>query len=215
MEPISNDKNGNSELERINETKWDIRAESFDEKRYNYFRFFQKRLIMKAHLKVGQNFLDIGCGTGWAVRYAANLVKESGKAYGIDFSSKMIEKAKMNSLNYENIYFYKTSAKNLPFENNYFNTVICTNAFHHFSKPSKALDEIFRVLRPGGNIYIMDLTADGFIMNNIDKRVRKKEPEHVKFYSTKEYQKLFKQSNLTYKTSKLFMWPMKVHIAKK
>ncbi|MEJ2251293.1 MAG: class I SAM-dependent methyltransferase [Candidatus Lokiarchaeota archaeon] len=212
------DKNEKVHIEKINEAKWNLRAEDFDEKRYGYLRFFQKHLIKKLNLTESQNFLDIGCGTGWAVRYAANIIKEGGKAYGIDFSSKMIEKAKINSLNYENLQFFKVSARKLPFEDNYFNKIICTNAFHHFPEPLEVLKEVFRVLLPGGKIFIMGPTADGFIMSRINKRVMRKEPEHVKFYSTKEYQCLFKQSHLEYETSKIFMtfmWPMKIHIAKK
>ena len=215
IESKSGNQSENTQLEKANEIEWDLRAEYFDDRKYSILRFFQKRLIKKLDLKEGQNVLDIGCGTGWAVLHIADIIKEDGKAYGIDLSSKMIEIAKMKSFNYKNVYFYKTPARSLPFENNYFDLIISTNAFHHFSEPVGVLEEVFRVLVPHGKIYILDLTADSFIMKKIEKRVKKMDPGHVKFYSTKEFQGLFEQSNLKHEKSQRFMWPMKIHIAEK
>ena len=215
IESRSNTQSEETEFEKVNEAEWDLRAGNFDDKKYGILRFFQKHIIKKLDLKEGQKFLDIGCGTGWAVLHVADIIKEDGKAYGIDLSSKMIEIAKMKTSNYKNVYFFKSSARNLPFEDNYFDLIISTNAFHHFSEPIGVLEEVFRVLVPHGKIYILDLTADSFIMKKIEKRVKKMDPGHVKFYSTKEFQGLFEQSNLKHEKSQRFMWPMKIHIAEK
>ncbi|NEO01876.1 MAG: class I SAM-dependent methyltransferase, partial [Moorea sp. SIO3I7] len=48
--------------------------------------------MSKLKLPERDSFLDVGCGTGWAVREAAKQLK-SGKACGIDISPKMIENA--------------------------------------------------------------------------------------------------------------------------
>lgn len=199
----------------LNEDKWDVRAETFDNKRFDYFRFIQKRTISLLPLKKGLSFLDIGCGTGWAVCYVASLVHGSGKFYGVDISSKMIEKAKERSSNYENTYFCKANAEILPFENDVFDLIVCTNSFHHYLNPSLALDEIYRVLKSGGRICITDITAGGLIMKMIDKQVKKKELEHVKFYSTQDYRALFAKAKLQHITSKSIMFPLKVHVAEK
>jgi ubiquinone/menaquinone biosynthesis C-methylase UbiE len=204
----------------LNEKKWDRRARDFDDKRFNYFRFMQKRLISLLDLKENQRLLDIGCGTGWAVRYAASLVKEHGEFCGIDISSKMIEKAIANSSDYKNVHFYRTGAEKLPFKNNYFDFIICSNSFHHYFSPEKVLSEVYRVLKPAGKIYILDITSDGFITRMVDRWIKKREPEHVKFYSTEEYRRLFFNARLHYLKSRLLPgrltgFPMKVHIGEK
>ena len=98
---------------------------------------------MVSILELGENpyFLDLGCGTGWAVRYAANLANGRGEFYGIDNSSKMIKKAEAGSSGHKNIHFYKANAESLPFDNNFFEFIISSNAFHHFSNPDKVLRE--------------------------------------------------------------------------
>lgn len=62
-----------SEHAELNERKWDSRAATYDEKRFDYFRYMQKRLIALIPLKENLHFLDLGCGTGWAVRHVAHL----------------------------------------------------------------------------------------------------------------------------------------------
>jgi ubiquinone/menaquinone biosynthesis C-methylase UbiE len=201
---------------QLNEKKWDLVAETYD-KLINrlWFRFTQKRVLSLLGLQDNQCFLDIGCGTGWAVHYAASLVKNNGKFYGIDISSKMIEKAEKNYSGCENTYFYKADAVALPFEGDFFNFIICTHSFHHFFSPSKVLNEVYRALKPGGKLYIMELTADGFIVKMSNKWTKKKEREFAKYYSTREYKTLFAEAKLSYITSKL-IWPLvKAHIAEK
>jgi ubiquinone/menaquinone biosynthesis C-methylase UbiE len=199
----------------LNKKKWDRRSENYDEKRFDYFRFMQKRVLYLARIKDNQHFLDIGCGTGWAVRYAAGRVKEDGKAYGIDISPGMIERAKAGSARIQNAFFFQADAEALPLDNDFFDVIICTNSFHHYPDPKQVLTEVDRVLKPGGRIYIMDFTADGVISRMVDRAFRKREPEHVKFYSTREYRQLFSGADLKYVATKTITPPMNVHIAEK
>jgi ubiquinone/menaquinone biosynthesis C-methylase UbiE len=217
MKSVKPEESKHSEL---NKEKWDGRARDFDDKRFVYFRIMQRRLISLLALKVNQRLLDMGCGTGWAVRYAASLVDQHGEFYGIDISSKMIEKAIANYSDYRNIHFYETSAEQLPFKNNYFDFIICSNSFHHYFNPDKVLAEVYRVLKPAGRIYILDITSDGFIGRMIDRWTKKREPEHVKYYSTEEYHRLFFNAGLYHLNSRLLPgrligFPMKVHIGEK
>jgi len=77
-----------------NEQKWSRRAASYDDKRFDYFRFMQKELIVSARITSPANFLDLGCGTGWAVGYVAKLLDGKGRFVGVDISEGMIKKSK-------------------------------------------------------------------------------------------------------------------------
>ena len=198
-----------------NERKWDLRAKSYDDKRFDYFRFMQKKAISQIAVKDNMVFLDLGCGTGWAVRYVSDLVKGNGKFKGIDISGGMIEMAKMNSKEYENVSFVKASAEELPFDSDYFDSILCTNSFHHYLRPQKALKEIFRVLQANGRIYILDVTSDDGFIRRINRIVQKNEKAHVSFYSTSEYKEMFTQSGLKHIKSKRLYYPLKLHIAEK
>lgn len=200
-----------------NERKWSLRAVTYDEKRYSYFRFLQKELISLTKIMPPINFLDLGCGTGWAVCYVAKMINGKGNFIGIDISKGMIEKSVNNANGLPNVNFYEASSDHLPLESNYFDTVICTNSFHHYSRPKAALNEVSRVQKSNGRIYILDVTADDFFIRWIDDKVKAKEKEHVKFYSSSEYDAMFNGARLKHVASQRMkiLYPLKVHIGEK
>ena len=129
-------------------------------------------MVVSTKLGSPANFLDLGCGTGWAVCYAATLLEGKGRLVGIDISKGMIEKAKRHALGFPTVEFLEANAENLPCKHDYFDTVICSNSFHHYLHPEQALKEVTRVLKLHGKIYILDVNADDFLIQWIDKRAR-------------------------------------------
>ncbi|MGA2615412.1 MAG: methyltransferase domain-containing protein [Spirochaetia bacterium] len=204
------------EHSRLNAEKWNRRAKTYDRRRFDFMRFMQSRTLHLIDVRKGMSFLDIGCGTGWAVRRTAQLLNGVGKFYGIDISPQMIEKANEQTLKGRNIKFKVGNAEELPFGNGTFDVVLCTNSFHHYKNPKKVLTEMARVLKSDGAVYITDLTADSLISRIIDNRQRKIEKEHVRFYGTKDYQKMFSQVGLTYIGQKtITVTLMKVHMGRR
>lgn len=204
-----------NEHDRLTQTYFDKWADTFEE-RGSIFRYFQNRVISLISFSDPSNFLDLGCGTGWAVRYVASLLKGNGHFVGIDISGKMIKRAKEIAIEMKNVNFYQANSEELPLGNNYFDNIICTLSFHHYLHPEKALSEVQRVLKPGGKIYILDITADDFFNKLIDKLIRRIQKEHVKQYSSLEYKQMFSQAGLKYERSKvILLYPVKVQIGEK
>lgn len=200
-----------------NEKKWSQRSLTFDELRYGYFRILQRMLIALAQIQPQASFLDLGCGTGWAVRHAARLCGGKGRFIGVDLSHGMITRARRNSYGNPRVEFCQASAEGLPFESEIFYTIICSNSFHHYYWPEAALTEIKRVLKPHGRIYILDVTSDDPFVRWIDQRTREREKEHVRYYSTGEYVRMFSRVGLKHIHSHPLniMYPLKVHVAEK
>lgn len=152
------------------------------------------------------------------MQYAASKANGNGEFYGLDLSPKMIEKAISNNIEKnKKVHFCQGNAEELPFRADYFDAIICTNSFHHYPNPSHVLAEVYRVLKPTGKIFILDLTADGPIMKLVNRRVSKKEKEHVKFYNSWEYREMFADAKIEYLSrNKLgLLNPVKVHIGEK
>jgi|GEM_PF-267366 len=203
-----------NKIARQNEELWDSRAETYDT-RFSFARWTQRKLVSLLQLGDNPYVLDLACGTGWVLRYAANRADGQGEFYGVDNSSKMIARARAKSQSCGNLHFYKSRVEALPFDDNFFHAVMSSYAFHHFSNPEKALREANRVLKPKGKLCILDVTANNPFMRLLDRFSRKVEPAHVRLYSTKEFQALFESAGLCHTTSKRIIPAIEVQIAEK
>ena len=142
-----------------NEAKWTHRSITFDQKRFDIFRYLQWELVRYAQIEPPCDFLDLGCGTGWAVCYLARKFEGNGRFVGVDISKGMIERARRHAAGMSQVEFYESSAEHIPVESASFDVVICTNSFHHYLEPLEALKEIRRILRPAGKLFILDREA--------------------------------------------------------
>lgn len=201
----------------LNEAKWDGWVDSLDKKgaRSYYLRLGQRDVISLLNIREGISILDIGCGTGWALGQAANLIHNKGSFYGIDLSAKMIERAKENFKIKENFHFIKANAESIPLNDNLFDVIICTNSFHHYFDPDKALKEMYRLLKIGGKVYILDPTADTWIVKIIGKLAILLGHGHVKFYNSKEFEELMVGAGIKYKGYKPIRYSQKVQVGEK
>jgi ubiquinone/menaquinone biosynthesis C-methylase UbiE len=188
----------------LNKAKWDRWAENFDAKswRREFLRNGQRSVISLVDIRPGMHFLDVGCGTGWAVGEVARLAGGKGEFYGVDLSPKMIEKAEENFRGRSEMHFLQANVESIPLEGDFFDAMICTNSFHHYPRPERALVEMQRLLKPGGKLFILDPTADSWVSKLADKMIPRIEPEHVKMYSTKEFEQMFQNAGLVDVTSR-------------
>jgi ubiquinone/menaquinone biosynthesis C-methylase UbiE len=202
---------------QMNAEKWDKWAESLDRNswRSRYLRRAQRGVLALIDIKEKINFLDIGCGTGWAVGQVAALAGNKGSFYGVDLSSKMIEKAKKNFRDNKAVHFIQADVESIPLGSDFFDAIICTNSFHHYLHPDSALKEIHRLLKNGGKLFLLDPTADTWFIKLVDKIGKLVEHEHVKLYKTEEFRRMFTDAGLKYSSSRNPATRQKVHIAEK
>ena len=109
-------------------------------------------------LKPGERVLDLGCGTGWTSRLIAKAVAsgdKQGQVVGLDVADEMIRRARASSVDYENAMFILGSALDIPWEENFFDKVLSVESFYYYADQERALAELFRVLAPKGELYIL------------------------------------------------------------
>lgn len=108
-------------------------------------------------LSPGDRVLDIACGPGNFSRAFAAGVGESGLVVGLDASRTMLERgaADLRRSGLRNLTLVRGDATALPFADDSFDGVCCFAALHLFADPFAGLDEMTRVLAPGGRIALM------------------------------------------------------------
>jgi ubiquinone/menaquinone biosynthesis C-methylase UbiE len=139
----------------------------------------QKAAVSALRLRSEDRLLDVGCGTGAAVREAALVVRE---AVGIDLSGEMIREAERLAEDLANIRFLVGDSEGLPFEDGEFTALLCSNSFHHYPDPAMAVREMARVLEPGGRLVLADACSDLLAARVADFFLKRFEPGHVRLH---------------------------------
>jgi len=106
----------------------------------------------------GEAVLDVGCGAGVDSLVAAHLVGPAGRVIGVDVTAEMIAKARSNleRLDLPQVSFQVGEAESLPFPDNDFDLVISNGVLNLTLNKEQALEEAFRVLKPGGRFMVAD-----------------------------------------------------------
>jgi ubiquinone/menaquinone biosynthesis C-methylase UbiE len=98
--------------------------------------------------------LDLGCGTGWASRRLARTVT-AGEVVGIDVADEMLRRAEQASVGIENVRYVWGSAEKIPAPDNAFDKILSVESFYYYADQGRALDELRRVMAPGGRVFIL------------------------------------------------------------
>jgi SAM-dependent methyltransferase len=101
----------------------------------------------------GLRVLDVGCGNGYVLyQYARN----GATVAGVDLTRTAVELSRRRfALGGLPGKFHEVDGNNLPFPDNHFDIVCSMGVLHHISNPRPMVDEMFRILKPGGRLIVM------------------------------------------------------------
>ncbi|HET6201388.1 MAG TPA: methyltransferase domain-containing protein [Planctomycetota bacterium] len=135
------------------EWRLDDAAAEFYEKHFvpALFADWASRLVDEAKVSPGQRILDAACGTGIVARTAADRIGAPGAVAGIDLNSSMIQVARRLRPDIE---WHEGDVAKMPFADGRFDAVLCQAALMFFPDRVAALQEMRRVLRPGGKVAV-------------------------------------------------------------
>jgi ubiquinone/menaquinone biosynthesis C-methylase UbiE len=110
-------------------------------------------------LPAGSRVLEVAPGPGY---FAIELAKlDQYEITGLDISQTFVDIARANATQaHVTVDFRRGNASGMPFEDQTFDYIVCRAAFKNFSDPVGALEEMHRVLKPGGRAMIIDLRKD-------------------------------------------------------
>ncbi len=128
--------------------RWDQMREGF------FTEEVREAAMVQGELDATSVVADVGTGTGFMLSGVAPLVR---RAYGFDNSPEMLEVAGTNLRNLTNVELGLSEGASLPLADGTLDAVFANMYLHHAPDPAAAIQEMTRVLRPGGRLVITDM----------------------------------------------------------
>lgn len=135
------------------ERQWDSRSYMWGEKSRTMWEEGSRKSIVpfvKKYLPAG-TIADLGCGDGYG---SYMLSKEGYDVTGVDLSKDMVNKANQRVDNHSQLRFVQGDLADLPFEDEQFDGGMAVNSLEWTEVPAAGLEEMKRVLKPGGRLCI-------------------------------------------------------------
>lgn len=124
-----------------------------------------------AQIKEGDTVVDLGSGAGNDCFVARSVTGPSGKVIGVDFTERMVEKARTNAekLKLNNVEFRHGDIEKIPITSNVADVVVSNCVMNLVPDKQKAFSETFRILKEGGHFSISDIVLVGNLPESLKK----------------------------------------------
>ena len=119
-------------------------------------RLWKSELIDILNIQKNDKIIDIGSGTGDLIKLILKKKKRTS-LFSVDLNKEMLSHGKKKFKN-KNVKFIRANAEKLPFSENYFDKYLIAFCLRNVTDINKALEESFRVLKPGGTFYCLEFS---------------------------------------------------------
>ena len=124
-------------------------------------------------LSSGERVVDVGCGAGIDSLIAAKKVGPNGRVIGVDMTPSMLKKARQAAEEAElkNVQFREGYAEALPVDDGWTDVVISNGVLNLMPDKAAALEEMNRVLKPGGRLQIGDILVQKAVPESAKRKI--------------------------------------------
>lgn len=121
------------------------------------------------------HLLDVATGEGDFLLFLLESFSSVDSATGLDINAENLKIAR-KKIGQQKVDFLQGNVRRLPFEDNFFDTVTVSNSLHHFDNPAKAIQNMLRILIPGGLLVINEM---------INEHLNPAQQTHFEYHSLK------------------------------
>lgn len=156
--------------------RYDSKAAQRIERSYQTPEIIRQRLntLDALALRAGERVLDAGCGTGLLAESMAGQVGSQGGVVGVDNSAAMLAVAQQRCAQLQQVELREASITELDFEAQSFDAASCTQVLLYVDQVELALEQLHRLLKPGGRLAIIETDWRGLVLNNQDEALTRR-----------------------------------------
>jgi ubiquinone/menaquinone biosynthesis C-methylase UbiE len=136
-----------------------------------------QKLCETVAAKPGERLLEVGSGSGILCRMLASKLQPGGQIAGVDISPEMTAQAQKYALSEginSGIAFETGTAEALPYLNASFNCAIAARLLLHAANPDAVIQEMKRVVKPGGRVVMMDWDFETVTVDHPDRELSRR-----------------------------------------
>jgi arsenite methyltransferase len=124
-------------------------------------------------IEPGAVVLDLGCGAGTDLLIAAQMTGPTGRVIGVDMTASMLERARASAdeMGVDNVELHEALIESLPLGDASVDVVISNGVIDLVPDKDAVLDEIDRILRPGGRLQLADVVIHHEVSEDARKRI--------------------------------------------
>jgi ubiquinone/menaquinone biosynthesis C-methylase UbiE len=115
-----------------------------------------QEIVEAARIPPGARVAEIGCGTGWFTFQIEEAVRPRGMVYALDMQPAMLQILRAKRDNWERILTLPCSENEFELDAAEVDVVFHANTLHECEEPEKHLNEVWRVLKPGGRLIVIE-----------------------------------------------------------
>ena len=170
-------------------------------------RVWKKQFIYWLNPQKNTKLIDVASGTGDLAKLYLDKINGRGLVFCVDENEEMLNLNKKKLKNNSNVKWFCNNAENLPFENNYFDYYTISFGIRNVNNINKALQEAYRVLKPGGRFLCLEFSkVKNETLNKFYKVYSKSIPKIGKFIVGKSepYEYLINSIEKFYSQEKFF-----------
>ena len=170
-------------------------------------RVWKKQFIYWLNPQKNTKLIDVASGTGDLAKLYLDRINDRGIVFCVDENEEMLILNKKKLKNNSNVKWFCNNAENLPFENNYFDYYTISFGIRNVNNINKALQEAYRVLKPGGRFLCLEFSkVKNETLNKFYKVYSKSIPKIGKFVVGKSepYEYLINSIEKFYSQEKFF-----------
>jgi ubiquinone/menaquinone biosynthesis C-methylase UbiE len=144
-------------------------ADTWDKNATEQDKFKLEQMAGRLRIEPGATVLDVGTGTGVFLPYLLKKVGMDGEIIALDAAEKMLLKAKLKGFD-GHVDYLCADVIAIPIANEVCDTAVCYSSLPHFPDKSKAMIEMKRILKKGGQVFICHTSSREHI-NNIHRNL--------------------------------------------
>jgi arsenite methyltransferase len=124
-------------------------------------------------IEPGSIVLDLGCGAGTDLLIAAEMTGPAGRVIGVDMTASMLDRARASAaeMGVTNVELHESLIEALPLDDASVDVVISNGVIDLVPDKDAVLDEIDRVLRPGGRLQVADIVIHHEVSEDARSRI--------------------------------------------